>query len=71
MFYEKKTDSSGKPYLEVALTDYALVGNSVLNKGMGFTPEERDAFNLHGIIPVSEAKLEDQSARSYESFKNK
>src|SRR3990167_8572457 len=71
MYYETKIDSSGKSYIETALTDYALVGSSILNKGMGFSQSERDAFNLHGIIPVSEATLEEQSARSYEAFKSK
>ncbi|HLB56047.1 MAG TPA: NAD-dependent malic enzyme [Coxiellaceae bacterium] len=71
MYYETKIDSSGKSYIETALTDYALVGSSILNKGMGFSQAERDAFNLHGIIPVSESTLEEQSRRSYEAFKNK
>lgn len=71
MKYQKKTDSSGKDYFEVNCTDYELVGNSILNKGMGFSEDERDAFNLHGIIPVSDATLEEQSARSYEAFKSK
>ncbi|OGT41342.1 MAG: NAD-dependent malic enzyme [Gammaproteobacteria bacterium RIFCSPHIGHO2_12_FULL_40_19] len=71
MYYEKKLDASGKPYLEVALSDFALVGNSVLNKGMSFSDEERDAFNLHGLVPVSNTTLEEQSSRSYETFQSK
>ena len=37
---------SSHPYLEVSLTDYGLITNSILNKGMAFTDHERDLFNL-------------------------
>lgn len=71
MSYQKKCDQSGKPYLAVSVSDYELVSNPILNKGMGFTEEERNAFRLHGIIPVSDATIDEQSARSYEAFKSK
>jgi len=53
------------------LTDYALVSSALLNKGMSFTDEERDAFHLHGIIPTRVANLEEQRERSYQAFQNK
>ena len=37
-------------YKEVSLTDYNLLGNPLLNKGMAFTNEERSSFNLHGLL---------------------
>lgn len=71
MFYQKKTDAQGNAYLEVAVSEFSLVGNPVLNKGMGFTEEERAAFDLYGLVPPRVATLEEQSNRSYEAFSNK
>src|SRR3989338_4191685 len=71
MYYQKKTDAQGNAYLEVAVSEFSLVGNPVLNKGMGFTEEERAAFDLYGLVPPRLATLEEQSERSYESFSNK
>ncbi len=71
MYYQKKTDAQGNAYLEVAVSEFSLVGNPVLNKGMGFTEEERAAFDLYGLVPPRVATLEEQSDRSYESFSNK
>lgn len=71
MYYQKKIDKKGNAYLEVAVSEFSLVGNPVLNKGMGFTEEERAAFDLYGLVPPRVATLEEQSDRSYESFSNK
>src|SRR3989338_5468196 len=71
MYYQKKTDAQGNAYLEVAVSEFSLVGNPVLNKGMGFTEEERAAFDLYGLVPPRLATLEEQSNRSYEAFSNK
>lgn len=71
MDYRKVIDKKNNPYLEVDLTDYALITNPLLNKGMAFPAEERHEFRLFGLIPPHEATLEEQSARSYEAFKNK
>lgn len=60
-----------KKILEVELTDYALVSSPLLNKGMSFTLEERDAFLLHGIIPTRVASLSEQRERSYQAYTNK
>jgi len=40
-----------------------LLLNARLNKGTAFTPEERDAFALHGLLPPHIGTLEDQRAR--------
>lgn len=71
MYYKKMTDSNGKPYLEVSLSDYPLVGNPLLNKGMGFNDEERRTFSLLGLLPPHQATLEEQRDRSYEVLKSK
>lgn len=71
MYYQKKIDSQGNAFLEVAISEFSLVGNPVLNKGMGFTEAERVEFDLHGLVPPRVATLQEQSDRSYEAFSNK
>jgi malate dehydrogenase (oxaloacetate-decarboxylating) len=64
-------DDEGLPYLKVALTDYALMSNSLLNKGMAFTHEERAAFGLLGLLPPHITDIDTQCERSYLAFKSK
>ncbi len=71
MDYEYLTDPNGKPYLKVNLTDYALMLNPLLNKGMAFTAEEREQFNLWGVLPPSQIDLSIQHRRSYEAYQSK
>jgi malate dehydrogenase (oxaloacetate-decarboxylating) len=71
MEYEVAMDSEAKPYLKVKLSDYALMQNSLLNKGMSFTDEEREAFNLLGLLPPHVSDLNTQRERSYLTFKSK
>lgn len=71
MDYKKTKDKNGNPYLKVFLTDYALLHHSILNKGMSFSHEERETFELLGLLPPNETNLTTQRARSYEAFKNK
>ena len=71
MDYKVTKDKNGKPYLQVFLTDYALLHNSILNKGMSFSHQEREEFELIGLLPPHETNLTTQRARSYEAFKNK
>lgn len=71
MDYKIAKDKNGNPYLKVFLTDYALLHHSFLNKGMSFSHEERETFELLGLLPPNETNLATQRARSYEAFKNK
>ncbi|MBK0167408.1 NAD-dependent malic enzyme [Klebsiella sp. S69] len=45
-----------------------LLEAPLLNKGSGFTKAERDAFNLHGLIPSSVETIEEQSQRAWQQF---
>lgn len=71
MDYEYAIDANGKPYLKVRLTDYALMLNPLLNKGMAFTAEERERFNLWGVLPPGQINITIQRKRSYEACKSK
>jgi len=42
-----------------------LINSPIWNKGTSFTPEERDAFALEGLLPPYVETLEEQSARAY------
>jgi malate dehydrogenase (oxaloacetate-decarboxylating) len=71
MDYQFAKDSLGQPYLKVKSSDYALLSNPLLNKGTAFPAEERELFNLTGLIPQHVTNLAIQKARSYETFLNK
>ncbi|KTD76459.1 NAD-dependent malic enzyme [Legionella waltersii] len=48
-----------------------LLRDSLLNKGTAFTPEERDQFSLHGLIPASVETLKQQLSRCLDAYKAK
>jgi malate dehydrogenase (oxaloacetate-decarboxylating) len=54
------TPSSG---LETSLAGYELLANPLFNKGTAFTEAERDAFDLHGLLPPNIGSLDEQSSR--------
>jgi malate dehydrogenase (oxaloacetate-decarboxylating) len=45
------------------LAGYRLLADSMLNKGTAFTEQERDDFELHGLLPPRVASLEEQVSR--------
>ena len=67
MLYRRQ-DSAGGPFIETDLFGYELLNDPLLNKGTAFTEEERDAFELHGLLPPSVATLEEQVARRMQAF---
>ena len=58
-----------KDFIDVSLTDYALIANPTLNKGTAFSFEERQLFNLIGILPAVIGTLETQLQRTYKAFR--
>ena len=49
--------------VETELTGIDLINNPMLNKGTAFTDEERDTFQLHGLLPPHVGSLEEQVER--------
>jgi len=62
---------SGKTlrYVETALSGYELLNDPLLNKGTAFTEDERDAFDLHGLLPPHVAELDYQVQRRLDAFR--
>ncbi len=60
-----KPESSApdQPVIRTSLHGLDLLMNPRLNKGTAFTEAERDAFDLHGLLPPHIGTLESQSER--------
>jgi malate dehydrogenase (oxaloacetate-decarboxylating)(NADP+) len=48
-----------------------ILNNPWLNKGTSFTPEERDALGLRGLLPPYSADMEEQVQRCMENYRHK
>ena len=67
--FEERTDPrTGAIYWAVDGAGEAVLEDPLLNKGTCFTPAERDAFGLHGLLPPGVATEEEQRARAYENY---
>lgn len=56
-------NANGRSVLRTSLSGIDLLLNSRLNKGTAFSEEERDAFELHGMLPPTIGSLEEQRER--------
>lgn len=52
-----------------SLAGYHLLADPLLNKGTAFTDDERDAFDLHGLLPPRVANLEEQVSRRLQALR--
>jgi malate dehydrogenase (oxaloacetate-decarboxylating) len=55
--------------VRTALSGYELLNDPLLNKGTAFTEAERDAFDLHGLLPPHVATLDYQLQRRLDAFR--
>jgi malate dehydrogenase (oxaloacetate-decarboxylating) len=55
--------------LVTPLGGYQLLSDSLLNKGTAFTDQERDAFELHGLLPPRVATLDEQVSRRLQAMR--
>ena len=67
MLYRRQ-DATHGAFIETDLFGYELLNDPLLNKGTAFTNEERDAFELHGLLPPNVATLDEQVARRMQAF---
>jgi len=56
--------------IETALSGYELLNDPLLNKGTAFTDVERDAFDLHGLLPPHVSNLDLQVGRRLAALRN-
>lgn len=59
-----------KSPLYTAYAGSALLETPLLNKGSAFTAEERQAFNLAGLLPPRFETIEEQVSRAYLQYKS-
>lgn len=57
-----------EPVIRTKLYGFTLLNHPRLNKGTAFTEEERDAFDLHGLLPPHVGTLEEQVWRRKRVF---
>jgi malate dehydrogenase (oxaloacetate-decarboxylating) len=55
--------------VRTALSGYELLNDPLLNKGTAFAEAERDAFELHGLLPPHVATLDYQVKRRLDAFR--
>lgn len=55
------------PYMPTTLSGYELLTDPQLNKDMAFSEAERDAFDLHGLLPPNGSTLDEQMSRAFQA----
>jgi malic enzyme len=70
-WHVQRDRETGEEYISVDRRGRPVLLNPYTNKGTGFTTEERDALNLHGLVPPAFCTIDQQLARTYENFQAK
>ena len=66
-----KHDSLGNPHIEVPYRGTRLLRHPMYTKGTAFSPEEREAFGLEGLLPYAVSTMERQERRVYANITRK
>ncbi len=67
--FERQPD--GTLMVKVAKRGKEVLWNAAVNKGTAFTDEERDAFNLMGLLPAVVNTIDQQAERTFKSITRK
>ncbi|MBD1575703.1 MULTISPECIES: NAD-dependent malic enzyme [Vibrio] len=62
-------NKNDKRPLYITYAGPVLMATPLLNKGSGFTFEERKAFNLEGLLPEATETIQEQVERAYQQYK--
>lgn len=54
-----------------SLRNFELIDEPLLNKGSGFSEDERSLFGLHGLLPPTVETIETQVQRAYAAYQQK
>src|ERR1700683_322882 len=65
---EQLNPAPGQTPLQVSLSGYDLINSPRLNKGTAFADPERDAFDLHGLLPPHVGNLDQQVDRRMQAL---
>src|SRR4051794_19224707 len=57
------------PCIETRSYGYELLNDPLLNKGTAFTEQERDDFDLHGLLPPTVTSLDEQVGRRLQALR--
>jgi len=59
---------TGENVRQVSLSGFDLINSPRLNKGTAFSDQERDAFDLHGLLPPHVGTLDEQIERRMQAL---
>ncbi len=65
---EHSQPAAGPKPFQVSLSGYDLINSPRFNKGTAFSDDERDVFDLHGLLPPHVGNLDEQVARRMEAL---
>jgi malate dehydrogenase (oxaloacetate-decarboxylating) len=64
----KRSFNEGEEIVEVDMDPTDILHNPILNKGTGFTEEERIDLGIQGLLPYHSSTIEEQVERRYANF---
>lgn len=64
------TTEANATFVSTSRSGYELLADPLLNKGTAFTESERDAFDLHRLLPPTIGTLEEQVSRRLQALRS-